>query len=307
MNLHEERSKGIGGSDVEPILFGTGYRNHFQVYNEKIGIADPQEDTPHTRRGNEDEPRILDYFKSEYMPEDSTLERTPPVKYHEQYPELLCHADALEYSAEGLYIIECKSCLDPRVIQTLDDADDLWKIPKFQHWYYQIQHMLYCYPNAVACKLLIKDADPHRFEYWSPLIINPNPKIQAAMIPRLRKFWQYVVTKTPPNDWQEFEIQYPDDVEEYMPDHLNNLALSILEEQNIIKEHNDRKDKLTDLFLQEAQNAKTLLGTGVKAVRIVGTRGTLNKDAIKANYPDVDLDKCKSTSKFDYFRFYETR
>lgn len=99
-----ERRKGIGGSDAAAILGHNPYFSPLQVYRDKLGLSDSDEDNEAMRFGRDQEPYISSRFT-----EATGLRvcRKPVLLQHPRYPWMLANID---YRIIGERAgLECKS------------------------------------------------------------------------------------------------------------------------------------------------------------------------------------------------------
>lgn len=100
----EWRRKGIGGSDVAPLLNRSRYKSALSVYLDKIGQAPEIPDNPKMKAGRIMEPIVADWFSEET---GMRVMRQNAIFQHKQHPFMLANIDRwLPGQNAGL---ECKN------------------------------------------------------------------------------------------------------------------------------------------------------------------------------------------------------
>lgn len=85
----ELRKTKIGASDA-PIIMGVGFKTPLQLWEQKLGLVEPDPVTSAMQRGIDLEPRILEMFNSRI---GNTF--TPSVRISEQHPWMMASLDGL--------------------------------------------------------------------------------------------------------------------------------------------------------------------------------------------------------------------
>ena len=100
---HEQRKQGIGASEIAAIVGANDYQSALTVYMQKTGMTEPFRGNENTRRGNEMEPKIADYYAKKFgveLVESDTL-------VHPDWEWMLATPDRIY--ADRSRIIEIKS------------------------------------------------------------------------------------------------------------------------------------------------------------------------------------------------------
>lgn len=128
--FHEERRKGIGGSDAAAIMGLDPYRSPLEVYLEKIGDLPPKEESEAMHWGTVLEPIIADEYSRR---EGKKVRRVNRQLVHKEHDFLRVHVDRLIVADErGPGILECKN--------TNQYMTDEWKDGPPHRAYIQVLH-----------------------------------------------------------------------------------------------------------------------------------------------------------------------
>lgn len=239
----EIRKKGIGGSEVSAIMGDNPWSSPLQVYLDKLGLADPIEETEQMYFGKLLEPVVAQAFT------DKTGLKTKELRFvlqHDLYPFLLANIDrVIDHPQWGRGILECKTTN----AFNLSDWEN-GNVPR--HYMYQVQHYLgvtgYSYAY-IACLIGGSAFRYVRIERDEPLI--------AHLQERATDFWyNCILPKNKPN-----------------VSHMDGKTLSGLfpqhEEDEIYDLHEDETPLLNDLFtarrnLEELKKQKALTENRIK-------------------------------------------
>lgn len=182
-----ERLSGIGGSDSAAILGASKWYSPFRLWSEKVGLVEPEDlsDSEPVEWGNRLEPVIAEAYQERT---GRMVELNPPflITKHPQYDWMRATLDARQFDTErGPGILQIKTTNEYKG----KDWDDE---PPLQYQI-QLQHEI-----AVAgegwgtlCVLI----GGQRLRWFD---MDRNDKFIAALIEKLKAFWQLVLTKTPP-------------------------------------------------------------------------------------------------------------
>lgn len=178
---HAQRRQGIGASDVPAIAGISTYAKPIDVWQQKVGLVEPQAETPLTRWGHLLEPVIADEFTTVTGIKVRRLSR---AVHYRDWPVLFAHLDR----TAGDAILECKSAMSSKGwgetgTNEIPDAVAL-----------QVQAQLAAADREVAhVAALIGYRD---FRHYT--IQRDRALFDEAIMPLLREFWQLVETETPP-------------------------------------------------------------------------------------------------------------
>ncbi|WP_438447441.1 YqaJ viral recombinase family protein [Gorillibacterium sp. sgz5001074] len=205
----EWRRKGIGGSDVAPLLNLSRYKSALSVYLDKIGQAPEILDNPKMKAG-----RIMESVVADWFAEETGMKvmRQNAIFQHKQYPFMLANIDRwLPGQNAGL---ECKN--------TSEYARSDWEGTQAP-----MEYILQCnhYMAVTGAErwyiaVLIGGWD---FQ-WR--VIERDEEIIQMLIEREREFWQnHVLAKIPP----AFDHQDTDYLRSLYPAHTPSKAVELTE------------------------------------------------------------------------------
>jgi len=178
---HAARRLGIGGSDAAATLGLSKYRTPYQVYLEKIGEAEPQDETWEMSRGKAMEPLLRQHYanttgRAVMVPRDAIV--------HPKYTFMRYNPDGL--SDDGR-LQEFKTAGWGR--EWGEDGSD--EIP--QEYIIQVQHgMIVTQRDVADCSVSIGGNKPRYF------IVEADRELQEMIIESEAKFWELVISRTPP-------------------------------------------------------------------------------------------------------------
>jgi putative phage-type endonuclease len=180
--FHEARRLGIGGSDCAPALGMSKWKTPLQLYLEKIGESEPQDETWDMARGKAMEPLLRQHFADTFGVE-VRLPKSAMVS--EKYP-------FMRYSPDGL--------CDGKVLPEFKTARYAagWGTPGTdevpQEYLLQVQHGLIVTGYEVARpSVSIGFGEPVYYE------VPPDKELQEMIIEREAEFWQRVQDRNPPD------------------------------------------------------------------------------------------------------------
>lgn len=178
---HAQRAKGIGASDVPAIAGLSSYASPIDIWQQKVGLTEPSEETPLTRWGHLLEPVIAEEAERELGVKFRRLSR---AVHYTDWPILFAHLDRT--SAEA--ILECKSSMSTKGWGESGSSE----VPDSVAL--QVQAQLACADKElayVAALIGYRDFRTYRVardrEFFGDLVL-----------PILREFWTLVETNTPP-------------------------------------------------------------------------------------------------------------
>jgi putative phage-type endonuclease len=240
-NATVDRTTGIGGSDIGAICGISHFRTPFGVYCDKLGLADPQEQTDRMRIGKLLEPTVVKLYEAESGNKVIWLDQTRRLP---QDPIVIGTPDGILAENRGRGV--------PAVIPTgfeaktagLDQAwrwgDDGDNVP--QEYLVQCQwYMLLCgKPQWVLAVLIGGD----RFKSF---VLLADEELQGLLLERGRKFWRDHIERRDPPDIDAspaatsyLRRRYPSAVEPMREANLHERELMAA-----IKRHKDELKLLT--------------------------------------------------------------
>jgi putative phage-type endonuclease len=178
---HDERRRGIGASDVPAIAGISTWQAPIDIWQAKLGLVQPPEDSALTSWGRILEAPIADEAERVTGRKFRRLSRA--VKYRD-WPILFAHLDRTSTDA----ILEVKSSMQTRGWGETGSAD----VP--DHVALQVQAQLACADKETAIvAALIGYRDFRWFE-----VPRDRELFEDHIMPLLREFWTLVETETPP-------------------------------------------------------------------------------------------------------------
>jgi putative phage-type endonuclease len=183
----QARRKGLGGSDMAAIMGLSPHRSAWDVFSSKLGIVEPEEDTPERTRGRRLERAVLEWAAEDAhaeldLPEPNSLVLGPTEP-------ALGSPDGYLQTPEGYWGIEAKTARDTKGWGP--HGSDVVPI------YYAIQCQWYAY----VCR--IERWDLAVFfpisEDWRRYTIMADRKVARVLADRAAKWWQdHIVARVPP-------------------------------------------------------------------------------------------------------------
>ena len=256
----EMRRNHIGASDA-PIIKGLSpWRTAFQLWEEKLGLREPQQTNAAMQRGNELEPIALKAYN------DCTGNcASPVVVFHPEYKWMMASLDGL--SLDGSIVVEIK-CPGQKDHDTASQG----KVP--EKYYPQLQHQL-----AVTGLDLLHYFSYRNGEYFLIEIPRNNTYIQD-LYEQEAIFWQNLQDFDPPRlSDRDFT---PRDDEEWVAQ-----ARAWAEINAELKEVEANEKKLRASLIRLSEG-KSSMGAGVK-VQVSPRKGNVNYKDIP-ELIGVDLD-----------------
>lgn len=178
---HEDRRNFIGGSEIAAALGISRYKTPFELFEEKLGRKEPQDDNWNMARGRQMEPLLRQHFA------DSTglnvMVPSEPI-VHEKYKWMRYSPDGL---CEGKVLAEFKTATNKQGWG--EEGTD--EIPA--EYILQVQMGLLVLGYEVAkCNVSIGGGEPKYYE------VEPDKELHEMIVEGGAKFWECVQTGTPP-------------------------------------------------------------------------------------------------------------
>ncbi len=197
----------VGGSDAGPICDVSPFKTAMQVYLEKVGAVEPEEENEAMHWGSIMEPVVIQEFCDQYK---CNVKVGLQLARLDDHPHIGYHADGLLIGDDGkpTAIVEAKTSGAWSKLPWGDSGTD--EIPDTYNLQVQQGMLVYGLERAFM-PVLIGGNDFRIFE------IDRNQKMIDDMIQITDEFWQRVVDKNPPeidgtNDSRRFlEALHPQD------------------------------------------------------------------------------------------------
>ena len=183
---HDQRRLGVGGSDCAAALGMSKWKTPYQLYLEKIGEAEPQDETWDMARGAAMEPLLRQHFADTF-----SVAITVPGEavVHPKYAFMRYNPDGLCRDASGIFMLA--------EFKTARYATG-WGQPgtdEVPHEYLlQVQHGMACLPQYEVARpsVSIGFGEPVYYE------VPANKELQEMIIEQEAEFWQRVQDRNPP-------------------------------------------------------------------------------------------------------------
>lgn len=289
-----QRRTGIGGSDVAPILGLSPWRTPYQVWEDKTGRGEDQDDTPALYWG-----RLLEDPIRQAYADRTGLTVTKPDCMYSSATHPFMHANLDGIASDGR-IVEFKT----------SNRDDAWgeegtdEIPEY--YMTQVQHYLYVMGATRAdVAVLFQGRD---FRIYT---IEADPELQSMLIDAESRFWALVKTDTPP------EVSTSEDASRRWRTATakktvaaNAELLEAWQELCAIRSQMDglktREDALKASLMNGMQDAVSLKAAGktLASWSLPSTRTTVDSKKLKQDFPAVWEQVAKTSAPQRTFRIY---
>jgi len=278
---HEERMKGLGGSDIAAALGVSPWKTQLELWGEKTGLAPSDfEGNEFTYWGEAIESILRDRFQQDHA--GWTIWQNNSVN-HADYDFLKANVDGIiRQDGENIGVWEAKTA-----------SQEFTEVPV--HYQLQVQHYMEIYnlPFAVVSVLF------HGNKYQE-FRIERDPAYESDILPVLIKFWQSVEAKLPSFPAQDFkDVRMLMKVKGQNPKAVMNAEKGSTEEvlieaiqayqknlKNLKKLETEAKSRLTQHMAD--MNVKSIKINGKASATIVSTADSLTFDMVKfkSAYPN---------------------
>lgn len=276
--FHEERRKGIGGSDIAAIMGLTKWRSPMDVYAEKKGLVDSIDETEPMFWGKKLEPLVIDRYRE--LSGNSVLynaEDKPIV--HPKFDFMRATLDGQIMKAEKpVGVLEAKTSspfVDGWGVSGTDEIPDA----------YLLQVQYYMGVTGLSFADLAALIGGNSFKVYH---IVKNDKLIAVIFERVKKFWQDILNSNPPDiDGSEMSKKvlarlYPTDTGEVIE--ATEDVETYAESLKNIKEHLAKYENLKMLY---ENKLKKLMGD---ASVVIGNNFKISWKAVESK-PKPDFQK----------------
>ncbi len=176
------RRKGLGSSDIPIIMGESEYKTPYELYWDKLGLGQEDEDSYAAKRG-----KSLESIAREHYELETGISMRPFCVVHPDHPHMRASLDGL--NTEVKVLLEIKNLLNKDMIQMAKDG----KVPR-PH-YLQMQH-----------QLMVSKAYCNLGHYWSfdgeskgyLVLVEPDQKLQEEIFQKASEFWERVQKQDPP-------------------------------------------------------------------------------------------------------------
>ncbi len=257
----------IGGSDAPIVMGESPWRTHYQLWEEKLGLAPPAEINFAMRRGMDMEPEARRAFEKH-----TGLEVFPQVVYHPKNQFMMASLDGLTLGGATAVEIKCPG-------ETTHALAVEGKIPP--HYGAQLQHQLACLDLAMIY-------------YWSfdgnggvLIEVERDDDYITRMIGEEAAFWERVKTRDAP-DFTDRDYACRDNAKWAV------FGNRVQELDKIIKDAANEKDAIRQECISDA-SGRSCRGGGLTLTRNF-PRGRVDYSSIP-ELAGVNLDEYRKESK----------
>jgi len=240
----EMRKKMVGASDAPIIMQVSPYGTPYQLWEQKLDLAPPKEDTFAMREGRrKEDPARLELEKM------TGLFFLPQVKFHRQFPWMMASLDCID--PEGKYIAEIKCPKEE------DHAIALaGQVP--DKYFPQVQHQL------EVCELEMG----YYFSFYKTagviVKVYRDDHYIKKMLEKEKEFWDRLQEFTPPPMTEKDYEQKTDEKWLYTCEELLKIREQLKEIEVLEKREKQLEDELKIL-----SNKRNCIGGGVKLTRFI--------------------------------------
>lgn len=245
------RHKGIGASDTPIIMGYSTYKTPYQLYLEKTGSINPDEEiTEQQYWGNALEPLIIKRFSEE----NGCNITFPDTVYHPNYPFIFANLDGWIESENAVIEAKCANSFQRKEWDmALTDGIPL---------VYLIQVAKQCaITNATRgyCAVLIGGMEYKQFIYERDTVL------EELIIESDKQFWHCVQNRIEPDpmNTSDCRLKFPTP----SPDKISNsnfrtenALVGLMDVKAIIKDLTDQEDKLKMQLMSHMGDAEYLMG-----------------------------------------------
>ena len=293
----KQRTLGIGGSDVAAIVGCSPWRTAFQVWEDKMGLSEPQKETGAMHWGTALEAPIRQVYA------DATgLTVTKPETMFQsvEHPFMIANLDGI--ASDGR-LVEIKTA--SRAAEWGQAGTD--EIP--DHYLTQVQHyMAVMGATRTDVAVLIAGND---FRIYT---VESDPELQAQLIDMEKDFWSLVQTGTPPDPTRSEEAarKYREATAKKIAEASGpavsawQMLCAIRRKISDLKEEEDRMK----LFLMDEMKDSVSLkfqGQTIASWSLPSTRKTVDSSRLKKERPDIYAAYLRESAPARTFRIYEPK
>lgn len=178
---HEKRRKGIGGSDVAPILGISPWRTPYEVWEEKLSLRESQETTPEMQYGLMMEPVIRQWYSNE----TGLSVRVPKeIIVHPEFDFIVANVDGL---TDNERVLEIKTSRSSKGWG--EPGTD--EIPEYYRT--QVEHYMIV-TGYVLADVVVSISGSMPVIYT----VEADSELQDIILEKEKEFWTLVETRTPP-------------------------------------------------------------------------------------------------------------
>lgn len=245
-----ERALGIGGSDMPIILGLSSYKTPYQLYLEKTGIVEPDDEMSNFQYWGH---ALEDVIRKEFAMRNNVTVECPETIVHPFHDYMRGNVDG--FIPEWNAILEVKCSASWMASEWGEDGSDV--IP--MQYLVQVAH--YCAVMNADCAyiaVLIGGNDYREFKYTRDLVL------EARIIDAAKSFWECVQTRTPPAAINQVDLRLmfpkhdPEKTVTAEPEIQEQIA-TLAETKFKIKQLSEVEDQYKFNIMQFMQDAEVLV------------------------------------------------
>lgn len=270
---HDQRKRGIGGSDAPAICGVSPWKSPYQVWLEKRGEAEPQEDNEPMFWGRTLEPVIRQRYadvtgRQVMLP--NTILRHPNIEW------MLANVDGI---ADGGRVLEVKTARSPDGWGEPGSAE----IP--EPYIIQVQHYMVVTHLPVAdVAALIGGNDFRIYE------VPADPELQQLILDREAAFWEMVMNGTPPDPTTYSDVRHRfGRTSKALKIQATDMVIAAIRRLKEIKSLSEEEEKLKTLVMAYMEENDTLVDNeNVLATwRMSKAAKRFDAKALQETHPDI--------------------
>ncbi len=263
----------ISASKVAAILGICPYRSCLMLYEEEMGLREPQASNPHMQRGLDVEDQVRQWFFDQYR-----IEVQPCVLQSKENPLFIASLDGI--NSINTCIVEIKNNN-----KEYHEMAQSGKLP--EHHRAQVQFQMFV-SGLDVCYYI-----SHRQGDYALVVVQRDQAYIDDMIPKVLDFKRRLDEfDPPPATDRDYEDLSSDMI-------LHDLMAQYDNDTRIAKELLDRAERLKKDVIERIGN-KNAKGTNWKVSRYE-TQGRVDYQAIVTDLcPDVDLEKYRKKGSYSY-------
>lgn len=289
-----ERRKGVGGSDVAPILGLSPWRTAYQVWEDKTGRSEEQTETPALYWG-----RLLeDPIRQAYADRTGfTVTKPDSMFTSAEYPFMIANLDGI--ASDGRLVeFKTTSRADGWGEEGTDEIPDYYQT--------QVQHyMAVMGADRADVGVLIAGRD---FRIYT---VEADKELQQMLIEEEARFWKLVTTDTPPEvscaadaarRWRTATAKKTIDADATLLSTWRDLCTVRAQ----IDELKEREDELKTVLMGGMQDAVSLKSNGktLASWSLPSCRKTVDSKRLKEEFPEIYERVLKTGAPQRTFRIY---
>lgn len=267
----ELRKKSITATDIATIMGVNPYKTPYELWQEKVGLREPEAENDAMRRGKSLEPIALEYFCT-----INAKHYEPAVVVHTYYPLFMASLDGI--CDNGLSIVEIK-CMGK---SNHEEAMSGIVKPLYM---YQMQWQMFV-AGLPECDYFVYSEESN-----NTISIKRDQCLIDQMIPAAEQFLKYIDTLTPPALTDRDYVDRSDDP--YLEELFNAYQFS----NSQLKELEKQCASYKDAIVKYCGDQSTLCSLG--KITKVTTKGRVQYDNIP-ELEDVDLERYRGKEIVSY-------